>query len=108
MKKVVQNVIQESIYNLNDYAFKLDINNVDCELKSKLNNHADNQIMFINNVSLLANLVMDEVIMCLMQMIHSLVIFVLSIKKWKLWEQFYQNVPLCENNCKYNGMQQRD
>ena len=66
MKKVVQNVIQESIYNLNDYAFKLDINNVDCELKSKLNNHADNQIMFINNVSLLANLVMDEVIMCLM------------------------------------------
>lgn len=84
MKKVVQNVIQESIYNLNDYAFKLDINNVDCELKSKLNNHADNQIMFINNVSLLANLVMDEVIMCLMQMIHSLVIFVLSIKKMKV------------------------
>ena len=84
MKKVVQNVIQESIYNLNDYAFKLDINNVDCELKSKLNNHADNQIMFINNVSLLANLVMDEVIMCLMQMIHSLVIFVLSIKKLKV------------------------
>lgn len=81
MKKVVQNVIQESIYNLNDYAFKLDINNVDCELKSKLNSHADNQIMFINNVSLLANLVMEEVIMCLMQMIHSLVIFVLSIKK---------------------------
>ena len=84
MKKVVQNVIQESIYNLNDFAFKLDINNVDCELKSKLNNHADNQIMFINNVSLLANLVMDEVIMCLMQMIHSLVIFVLSIKKMKV------------------------